>query len=117
MEMKAVTAPYMDTYKEMQKKAKQSEIRPTHFFSKSFASHPSFILHCSIALTTYSHEHHNHSTNTDTNAFMFIIYIVTCFVASIPQTPFNFRHPGYTIHRIFQEHNLWKQWRVCISTL
>lgn len=47
-------------------------------------------------------------TNTDTNAFMFIIYIVTYFVLSIPQTPFNFRHPGYTIHRIFQEHNIWK---------
>ena len=61
MEMKAATASYVDTYKEMQKKAKQSKIWPTHFFSKSFASLPSFILHCSITLTTYSQEHHNHS--------------------------------------------------------
>ena len=35
MEMKAVTASYTDTYKEMQKKAKLSEIRPTPFFSKT----------------------------------------------------------------------------------
>jgi hypothetical protein len=39
----------------------KTEIRPTRYFSKSFTSHPSFILHCLITLTTYSKEHHNHS--------------------------------------------------------